>query len=411
MSLSFEQKLRNYADLAVKIGVGLQAGQRLMVRAPVEGAPLVRLIAESAYKAGASLVDVLWSDDAITLARFQYAPRDSFEEFPTWRAEALAAAAERGDAILSIHATDPDLLKDQDLELIARSRRVADINMTPFRRMAMSNAVNWSIISMPISTWAAKIFPDDEPDERISKLWAAIFNVCRVDQADPLAAWQSHIEQLAAKMDYLNAKQYVALKYTAPGTDFTLGLPDHHIWYGGQSKTQTGLPFIPNIPTEEVFTMPHKDKAEGVVTSTKPLSYAGVLIENFGLTFAEGRVVKVTAEKGEAALKKLIETDEGATRLGEVALVPHSSPISQAGLLFYNTLFDENASNHLALGRAYRFCLENGAAMSDEEFATAGGNNSLTHVDFMIGSAEMDIDGLTGDGSAEPIMRGGAWAF
>jgi aminopeptidase len=411
MTLTFEQKLQNFADLAINVGVGLQADQRLIVRAPVEGAPLVRLIAASAYRVGARLVDVMWDDDAITLARFKYARRDSFEEFPTWRTDALTQVAEAGDAVLSIYATDPDLLKDQDPDLVAQTKRVADTHMMPFRRRLMSDALNWSIISLPIPAWAAKVFPDDAPEEQMSKLWEAIFKICRIDQADPLAAWREHTKQLAATRDYLNAKQYTALKYTAPGTDLTLGMPENHLWHGGQKETLGGIPFIPNLPTEEVFTMPHKDKAEGVVTSTKPLSYGGVLIENFSLTFAGGRVTKVTAEKGETILKKLVESDEGAGRLGEVALVPHSSPISQTGLLFYNTLFDENASNHLAVGRAYRFSLENGPAMSDEEFAAAGGNDSLTHVDFMIGSAEMDIDGITQNGEIEPVMHNGKWTF
>jgi aminopeptidase len=245
----------------------------------------------------------------------------------------------------------------------------------------------------------------------MTRLWEAIFRICRLDQPDPVAAWQRHAAELAARRDYLNAKRYTALKYTAPATNFTLGLPDHHLWHGGESQTPQGTTFIANVPTEEVYTMPHKERADGVVSSTKPLSYGGVLIEDFSLTYEQGRVVKVTAKKGEAVLQKLIETDEGSARLGEVALVPHSSPISQSGLLFYNTLFDENASNHIALGRAYRFCLEDGTHMTDEEFAAAGGNDSLTHVDFMIGSADMDVDGLTRDGVVEAVMRGGEWAF
>jgi aminopeptidase len=411
VELSFEQKLQNYAELAVKIGVGLRAGQRLMVRAPIESAPLTRLIVASAYKAGARLVDVLWTDDAITLARFNHAPRDSFEEYPTWQAEALTQIAEKGDAVLSIYATDPDLLKDQDPDLVTLVQRVAQTHLAPFRRKVMSDALNWSLISLPIDSWAAKIFPQSEPDEQIARLWEAIFKVCRIDQPDPVAAWQRHVAELSARKDYLNSKAYTALKYTAPDTDFTLGLPDNHIWHGAHSHTPDGITFIANIPTEEVFTMPHKDRAEGVVSSSKPLSYGGVLIEDFSLTFANGRVVNVTAKKGEAVLRKLIDTDEGSARLGEVALVPHSSPISQSGLLFYNTLFDENASNHIALGRAYRFCVTGGADMSDEEFAAAGGNDSLTHVDFMIGSGEMDVAGVTRDGQVEPIMRAGEWAF
>jgi aminopeptidase len=411
MALTFEQQLQNYADLAVNLGVGLRTGQRLIVRAPVESAPLLRLIAASAYRAGARLVDVLWSDDAITLARFQHAPRDSFEEFPVWRTAAMAQAAEQGDAFLSISAEDPDLLKDQDPNLITLSRRTAETHMRPFRRQLMADATNWSIISYPLPAWAAKVFPADPPEEQLPQLWSVIFKTCRIDQPDPLAAWQEHVKQLAARRDYLNARQYTALKFTGPGTNLTLGLPRQHHWHSGQKETVTGLTYIPNIPTEEVFAMPHKDQAEGVVTSTKPLSYAGVLIEEFSLTFARGRVVKVTAKKGEAILEKLVATDDGAARLGEVALVPHSSPISQSGLLFYNTLFDENASSHLALGRAYRFCLENGPAMSDDEFGRAGGNDSLVHVDFMIGSGEMDIDGLTADGAREPVMRNGEWSF
>jgi aminopeptidase len=409
--MTFEEKLQNYADLAIKVGVGLQAGQRLIVRAPVESAPLVRMIAANAYQAGARLVDVMWKDDALTLARFKYAPRDSFEEFPAWRTETLAKAAEQGDAVLSLYAFDPDLLGEQDPELVALTQYVTNKHMLPFRQKILADATNWSIISLPLPAWAAKIFPDDPPDEQMSKLWEAIFKICRVDQPDPLAAWQKHIAQLAVKKDYLQAKQYTALKYTAPGTDLTVGLPENHLWLGVQHHTQTGIPFVPNIPAEEVFTSPHKDKADGVVTSTKPLSYDGILIKNFSLTFENGHLSRVTAEKGETVLKKLAETDEGSGRLGEVALVPHSSPISQTGLLFYNTLFDENAASHLALGRAFRFCLKDGIAMSEEAFAAAGGNYSLIHVDFMIGSEQMNVDGVTKEGITEPILRGGEWAF
>lgn len=411
MSLSFEQKLQNYAELAVKVGLGFQAGQRLFIRAPIEGAPLVRLIAASAYRAGARLVEVIWHDDALTLARFQYAPRDSFEEYPAWRAELLAQAAEAGDAVLSVLATDPDLLKDQDLELVTTVQRVHDQHLLPFRKLAMTERVNWSIVSLPIPAWAAKIFPGEPPEQQLSKLWDTIFTICRADRPDPVAAWQQHNQELVARKDYLTARQYTALKYTGPGTDLILGLPDGHLWQGGAGQTHSGLTYIPNLPTEEVFTLPHKDQAEGVVTSTRPLSVGGVLIENFSLMFENGRVVKIAARKGEAMLNSLVETDEGSARLGEVALVPYSSPVSKSGLLFYNTLYDENAASHLALGRAYRFCLAGGSAMTEEEFAVAGGNNSFAHIDFMIGSRQMDIDGLTRNGGVEPVMRGGEWAF
>lgn len=409
MTLSFDQKFQNYADVALKVGVGLQAGQRLIIRAPVESAPLIRVIVAKAYQMGATLVDVMWNDDAITLARFEHAPRDSFAEFPTWRTDALAAHAARGDALLSVYATDPDLLKGQDRDLIATTQRVGNQHMLGVRRYTMADKINWSIISYPVEALATKIFPTEA--DPVSKLWDAIFSICRADQPAPVAAWKTHMQTLAQARDYLNKKRYTALKYTAPGTDLTIGLPDGHRWHGGGAVTEAGLDFVPNVPTEEVFSLPHKDKVEGVVRSTKPLSYGGVLIDNFSLTFEQGKVVKVTAEQGEDVLRDLVATDEGSCRLGEVALVPHSSPISQSGVLFYNTLYDENATSHVALGLAYRFCMENGTSMDDATFAAAGGNTSIVHVDFMIGSATMDIDGVTHTDTTEPLMRQGEWVF
>lgn len=409
--LSFTQKLQNYADLIVKVGVGVQPGQRLLVNAPLETAPLVRRIAASAYQTGARLVDVMWQDDDLTLIRFQYAPHNSFEEFATWRTDALTKIAEQGDALLSILASDPGLLEDQDPELIAIAQRVRDEHMLTFRQKVMQDAFNWSIISIPITSWANKIFPDDTPDAQLSKLWDIILKICRADQPYPIAAWEKHLADLEFRQNYLNAKQYTVLRYNAPGTDLTVGLPNNHIWIGGRSHTPTSIPFVRNIPTEEIFTLPNKDHTEGIVTATKPLSYGGVVIEEFSLTFEKGRVVNMTGGRNKETFKKLIKTDEGAACLGEVALVPHSSPISQSGITFYNTLYDENAASHLAMGRAFRACLENGASMSDEEFAIAGGNFSLIHTDFMIGSQHIDIDGITHDGATEPVMRAGEWAF
>lgn len=411
MSLTFDQMLQNYADLAVKVGTNIQPGQRLILRAPINTAPLARLIAASAYKAGARLVDVMWTDDALTLARFQHAPRDSFDEYPTWRTDALEESAKAGDAMLSILATDPDLLQNQEPELIATVQHTSNRYMAGFRSHIMRDAVNWCVIAAPIAAWAAKVFPNEASAQQENKLWQAIFKACRVDQADPISAWQSHIKNLFARSDYLNNKQYATLRMKAPDTDLTIGLPKGHIWKSGQSTSEGGIKFTANIPTEEVFTLPHKDKTNGILSSTKPLNYGGTLINKFSLTFENGRVTNVTAEQGEAMLQSLVDTDEGASRLGEVALVPYSSPISQSGMLYYNTLFDENAANHVALGRAYKFNLQGGTTMSDDEFASMGGNYSLTHVDFMIGSEQMDIDGVTETGDAEPVMRGGEWAF
>ena len=412
MSLTFEEKLQKYAELVVRVGLNLQSGQRLTIRrAPHEAAPLVNLIAANAYQAGARLVDVFWRDEALILTRFKHAPRDSFEEYPDWHTDALLQAVKRGDAMVSFSAGDPDLLKEQDPALISLAVKTKAKRMLPVMDYIMRDAVNWLVIALPTPAWAAKIFPDRNLEESIAALWETIFTLCRLDQADPVAAWQKHVQELQARSAYLNNKQYTALKYTGPGTDFTLGLPQGHIWKGAQSVSQAGISFVANLPTEEVFTLPHKDQADGVVTASRPLNHEGRLIENFSLTFEQGRVVEARAERGEAALKEIIATDEGAARLGEVALVPYSSLISQSGLLFYNTLFDENAASHLALGRAYRFTLQNGTTLSKEEFAAAGGNYSLKHVDFMIGSAQIDVDGITAAGNLEPVMRQGEWAF
>jgi aminopeptidase len=358
---------------------------------------------------GARFVDVLWGDDQLALIRLQHAPRDSFEEFPVWVAHGMVECAKRGDAFLTILANDPDLLKDQDPELIAITRKTMARHMEPYSGYISRNAVTWLVISAALPEWASKMFPNLSRDAQEAKLWDAIFTTCRLDQPDPIAAWQTHIQHLVARCDYMNHKQYAALELSAPGTDLTIGLPKGHIWQGGHVTSEIGVGFTPNLPTEEIFTLPHRERTEGVVHSSKPLNYSGVMIENFSLTFANGRVANVTAEKGETLLRKLIETDDGAGRLGEIALVPYNSPISRSGLLFYNTLFDENAASHIAVGRAYKFCLSGSEEMSNEEFARVGGNTSLVHVDFMIGSDKMAVDGITAAGAREPLMRGGEW--
>ena len=412
MSLSFEQKLDRYAELTVKVGVGLQKGQRLMLRGSVEAAPLVRLVVEKAYQAGAGLVEVLWDDDASALARYRYAAPETFDSIPTAAADALLKGGENGDALLAIRANDPDLLAGQNADLITKVQRMNMKYSQPFSRRITGKEINWSIAAAPVPAWAKKVFPDLSEDEAMEELWETIFRICRVDQDDPVAAWTSHLNKLAGWREHLDARAYRELRYKAPGTDLVLGMPENQHWMGGRSvSSRFDIDFVANMPTEEVFSAPHREKAEGVVNASKPLSYAGTLIEDFQITFEGGRVVDVKAAKGEAVLKNLIETDEGSTRLGEVALVPHSSPISASGILFYNTLFDENASCHLAVGKAYRPCIVDGVKMSDEEFMAAGGNDSLTHVDFMIGSDKMDIDGVTESGEVEPIMRAGELAF
>ena len=409
---AMDTNLERYADLAIGVGLNLQPGQHLMIRAPLEAVELTRALAASAYDAGCPYVDVSYSDDQLQLVRLRHAPADSFEEFPTWRVRGMLERAEEGAAFLTVAGGNPDLLKGQDSERVATTMRAASEQSKPFRRDYISTMrVSWCVIAAAVAPWAAHVFPDAPEQERVDLLWDAIFRACRVDRADPRQAWQRHIDALEARREYLNERAYAALRYAAPGTELTVGLPEGHVWKGGIDHNAQGTRFVPNIPTEEVFTMPHRQRVDGTLASTKPLNYGGRLIENFSLTFEGGRVVAVEAESGAEVLEKLIATDEGAARLGEIALVPHSSPISEFGRLFYNTLFDENASSHVALGQAYAVCLEGGEAMSEQQLADAGANASATHVDFMIGSEHMDIDGVLADGSTEPVMRAGEWAI
>lgn len=418
MISEFEQLLDRYAEVAVRVGLNLQPGQRLLIGSPVldsltpvETAPLVRRISEHAYRAGARLVDVLWGDDQLKPIRLQHAPRDSFEYFPDWQVRTCLEYIDRGDAMMAIYSHNPDILQGQDQELVGILEQVSAKSTLPIFDYIARNATNWLMIAAPVPGWAAKVFPDTPPELQDARLWDAIFDICRVKQADPLAAWINHIDELTRRSAYLNQKQYGALHYIGPGTDLTVGLPTGHTWKSARMVNAADFEFTANIPTEEVFTLPHAMQAEGVVSASRPLSFGGGLIEDFSLTFARGRVIDLHAKKGEENLRLLIETDEGACRLGEVALVPHSSPISQSGLTFYNILIDENAASHLALGHAYKFNFENGEGLTDEAFTERGGNISSTHIDFMIGSGEIEVDGITESGAVEPVMRAGEWAF
>ena len=411
MNQTFAEYLKKYADVIVKVGLNLQDGQRLLISSPLAAVALVHAVTDSAYRHGARYVGVIWSDPMLERIRLQHAPLETMNEFPEWVAGTRIQYMDSGDAVLTVSASDPEALSGLDPEKLSAKQRTDSKQFQPLMQRISSNASPWLVVSAAVPAMATKIFPDLEPDAAVDHLWDAIFDVSRIYSDDPVAAWRHHMNNLKKRCAYLNGRQYTALQYTAPGTDLMLGLPENHYWEGASSVSQNGIEFAPNIPTEEVFTLPHKDRVDGVVTSTKPLTHNGQLIDRIALTFENGVVVNATAENGQEALYDILNTDDGARRLGEVALVPHSSPISQSGILFYNTLFDENASNHLAVGGAYRFNLQGGTDMSEEEFAAAGGNDSMTHVDFMIGSGEMDIDGVLADGTREPVMRGGDWAF
>jgi aminopeptidase len=406
----FNLKLEKYADLVVKVGLNLRADQRLSIRGNLESAPFIRKAAESAYKAGAGYVDVLWTDDQISRIRLLHADHQTLTQLPKWLLTRYEEYYKNGEAELAISSFDPDLYNGIDPERVAISRKTLLQEVwEPLRKY--ENLANWCVVAVSTPAWARKVFPDLPQDQAVERLWDAIFKVCRIDVPDPVSAWEKHIQKLILYKDYLNAKRYTALHYRAPGTDLTIGLPDRQIWSGAQESFKNGISCTVNIPTEEVFTAPHREKADGIVTVSRPLNYLGTLIEDFTIRFENGRAVNFSARKGEADLRSLLESDENAGRLGEAALVPNSSPISQSGVLFYNTLFDENAASHIALGNAYRSSIKGGDEMSDEEFTASGGNMSLIHVDFMVGSGEMDIDGVCQDGSLEPVMRAGEWAF
>lgn len=409
---NFDEILTKYGDLMVKVGLNLQPDQRLIVIATsLEVAPLIRKITESAYKNGAPLVSVLWSDEQTTKARMQYAPKDSFEEFAGWTLDGVLQSMERGDAFLQISGRNPHLLKGQDPESLAIAAKTFSQHRKAIGDHQGKRTVQWSMACPPTQDWAAAVFPDATPEDALTKLWEAVIKACRLDLDDPIAFWHEQAVNLGKRKHYLTDKKYTELKFNGPGTDLTVGLPKGHIWEGGSGKSKKDVTYSPNIPTEEVFTMPHRERINGKVSSTKPLNYLGNLIDNFSFTFSEGKIVEFLAEKGEAVLDGLLETDPNARFLGEVALVPHQTPISQQELVFLNTLYDENASHHLALGNAYKYSLEGGTKMSEEEFLRAGGNNSLVHVDFMFGSGDVDVDGVLADGTVEPIMRAGEWTF
>ncbi|MGI4755854.1 MAG: aminopeptidase [Janthinobacterium lividum] len=407
--LSFEEKLDRFALVAVRVGLNLQPGQELVITAPLEVAPFVRRVAEQAYKAGAHLVTVMYADDETTLARYQYAPDAAFDSTAKWLADGIAEAYRSGTARMGITGSNPALLKDQDPAKVSRSNIATSRAAKPAMELITRHAINWTIVAGATPAWARLVFPTLAENDALEALWEAIFHASRVTGADPVQDWKDHGRSIAKRVDLLNGKRYSALHFRGPGTDLVVGLADDHLWAGGGGVCGNGIFCNANIPTEECFTTPHKDRVNGTVTASKPLSHQGTLIENISVRFVDGKIVEAHASAGEQALRKLIAVDEGASRLGEVALVPHSSPIAQSGLLFWNTLFDENAASHIALGQAYATCLIDGETMDEATLTGKGANSSLIHVDWMIGSGAMDVHGVDKDGSEEPLMRQGEW--
>lgn len=403
--------LEKYARLVVKTGINIQKNQVLVITSPIECSEFTRMVAQIAYQEGAKEVEINWRDEQFSKIRYLHAPEQSIGEFPEWNKELYLSNARQGAAFLSIAASDPELMKDVDPKRMAIASKARALALKEYLERITSNKNSWCVVSVPTLNWAKKVFPELSDDEAINKLWEAILRSVRVDAEDPVAAWEEHKANLSKSMEFLNSHNFRYLIYrNSLGTNLKIELPKNHVWLGGSDNTSEGQIFIANMPTEEVFTVPVKTGVNGVVVSSMPLIYNGNVIENFTLTFENGRIVDFTAKEGYEVLKGLIETDEGSHYLGEVALVPYDSPISNSKILFYNTLYDENASCHLAIGKAYP-CIKDAEKLSQKELEELGVNDSLKHEDFMIGTKDLEIIGINWSGEEIPVFREGNFAF
>lgn len=408
--MTFEEKLAEYADLAVRVGINVQPGQNVLINTTTDTLEFSRLIVKKAYEAGAKTVHVNFTDGPIHRAFFDLAPESAMKEFPAWMVTQRNELIDQQGSLLWIDAEDPDLLAGVPAKRISDYQKTSGRALEKYRAAVMSDKIAWSIIAIPSEIWAKKVFPDLPKEEQVKALWEIIFKTVRIEDGTAVAKWKTHIRDLELRATMLNDRRYKKIHYSAPGTELSIELPDKHLWLSGASRTPNQTAFIANMPTEEVYTAPLKYGVNGYVKNTKPFVYKGNLIDDFTLTFKDGKIIKAHAEVGNNLLQGLIKNDEGSSYLGEIALVPHDSPISASGILFYNTLFDENASNHLAIGEAYPTCYEGARDLEEAQLQALGLNTSITHEDFMIGSAEMDIDGELLDGTREPIFRKGNWA-
>lgn len=407
----FQKNLEKYAELAVKVGINLKEKEGLIIAGNLDSLPLARLVMAKAYEEGAKHVEFLFNDDEMSLIRYKYGKDYIFDDYPQWKVESLEAMYKDNYHHIFISAPDPELLKDIDGDLVARNQKAASLASTPLMKYRMTGLTKWSILAVPSIPWAKSVFPDLADEEAVEKLWEKIFEATRIVEEDPIKAWEIHDENLKKYKNFLNEKEFERLVFKGPGTDIEVYLAEDHFWMGGSKESQAGAAYVANMPTEEVFTTPHKFKVNGTLKATKPLSLNGKLVEDFGFTFKDGKVVDFYAEKGYDVLENLLNNDEGARYLGEVALVQDDSPISNTGILFNNTLFDENASVHFALGRAYAYAMKNGAEMTEEELAAKGSNFSLIHVDFMVGGPELDITAYEKNGNKVELFKDGNWVI
>lgn len=405
---AFEEKLARYAETIVHVGLALKPKQQLIITAPIDALPLVRAVTRAAYEAGSSYVMPVIEDDAVKQIRYRFASGKSFDVAPAWYYEGLGVALRAGAAHLTISGSDPFMLDGANEDAVARGTKALREASLPAMVVMQRLLTNWSFVASATPGWAKVVFPDLSETDALMRLWEAIFAAARIGD-DPIAAWKAHNAALHARVKLLNKKNYAALHFRGPGTDLRVGLAEGHRWCGGAERMRNGVVCNPNLPTEEVFTMPHAMKVEGYVRATRPLSYQNTLIENIAVRFEGGRIVHARATRGEEMLHSLLASDPGASRLGEVALVPHASPISQSGILFFNTLFDENAASHIAIGSPYPHCLSGIEKMNAGEMIARGVNDSRIHLDWMIGSGEVDVDAIAHSGVPEPLMRAGEW--
>lgn len=407
-----ERQIDKYVELVIQKGINIQKGQILVISSPVEVYDFTRKLVKQAYELGASEVVVHWNDEVVGKYKYVYGAEDIFDTFPEWQKESMEYYRKKGAAFLSVYATDPDILKEVDKTRVARFQKAKSLALKEYYENVMGNSNQWCVISVPTQAWAKRVFPELSIEVAISEMWKLILKIVRADKENPILEWENHLNTLKARMDYLNKKRFTKLIYrNSLGTNLEIGLPEGHKWISGGEKSKAGVEFVANIPTEEIFTMPHREKVNGVVVSSKPLIYGGSVIDKFTLTFKDGEVINYSAEIGEEILGKLLSMDENSKYLGEVALVEYDSPISKSERVFYNTLFDENASCHLAFGGAYPVCLENSEGQSEEELKERGMNNSLTHEDFMIGTEDMEIIGIDSEGRETTIMKNGNFVF
>lgn len=409
--MSFEQSLRKYARLILEVGLNIQPGDKIALDVSEEMIPLVRILSEEAYKLGAYHLKMSFSDDAVALSRFTHAPIEALKYFPEFEVTAMLAAFEDGYHRLSLYAPNPELLKEVDPEKIQMDQLTRSAGSKPIMEVITQNKVKWCVAAVPCKAWASAVFPELSEEEAVEKLWEKVFAATRVTQEDPVAAWKEHEENLKKYQELLNKSAFEKLLFKGPGTDLEVYLTKGHAWIGGSSVSPRGESFMANIPTEEIFTMPHARKVNGRLAATMPLSTRGRLIEDFWFVFEDGKVVDFGAGEGKEILEDMLNTDDGARRLGEVALVSDDSPISNTGILFKNTLFDENASCHFALGSAYSENLPGSSKMSEQEQYEIGMNDSLIHVDFMVGGPQLQVIGVKPDGSEVQVLKDGNWAL